>query len=533
MADAVDPPLTALGRLHRWLWQPAHSFWLTRFVLLRLLGLVYAVAFLALANQVLPLIGSDGLTPVAPQLAAVSDQVGAWHGFWHIPTLFWMGAPDRALVLLAWGGFALSLVVLCGYANSIVLAVLWFLYFSFVQIGQDWYGYGWEMQLVETGFLAVFLVPLLDGRPFPRRPPPRLVLLLFLSLVLRIMLGAGLIKLRHDPCWRHLTCLDHHFETQPLPNPLSRTLHFAPHWVHVAGVVFNDIAELLAPLLVFGPRRMRHAAGLVMLAFQVTLILSGNLSFLNWLTIVAIIACFDDGLLARVLPRALARRAEAARVAARPPGAQAVVAAVLFAVYALISIPAAANLLSHDQLMNAPFNRLDLASAYGAFGSVGVERYEIVFEGTDDATLGPDTGWREYQFPCKPGDPMRRPCICAPYQYRLDWQIWFAPPYTYAEFPWTVNLVWKLLHNDPQALRLLDGNPFPRRPPRYVRAVRYRYWFADPDDPTGAWWKRKKIDVWLGPWDLHSPAMREVLAAYGWGPLPAAAASPPDAPANR
>ena len=75
------------------------------------------------------------------------------------------------------------------------------------------------------------------------------------------MLGAGLIKLRGDPCWRDLTCLFYHYETQPIPNPLSRTLHFMPRWFHRAGVLFNHLTELVAPWFVFGPRRARHVAG--------------------------------------------------------------------------------------------------------------------------------------------------------------------------------------------------------------------------------------------------------------------------------
>src|SRR5262249_4525712 len=151
-------------------------------------------------------------------------------GFERLPSLFWIGVSDRALVVGAWLGVGLSLIVLAGFANSILMALLWALYMSFVHIGQDWYGYGWGIQLLETGFLAIFLCPLLDPRPFPRRAPPVPVLWLYRWLIFRIMLGAGLIKMRGDPCWRDLTCLYYHYETQPIPNPLSRTLHFMPHW---------------------------------------------------------------------------------------------------------------------------------------------------------------------------------------------------------------------------------------------------------------------------------------------------------------
>ena len=500
--------LTPIGRMRLALREPP-SYWLTRFYLLRLLGLVYLFGFLSLANQVLPLIGEDGLLPAARFLDAARQ---ADYGFADAPSLFWIACPDWALVGVAWVGVALSVAVLLGYANAILLGLLWVLYFSYLVVGQDWFGYGWESQLTETGFLAIFLVPLLDGRPFPRRRPPRLVILLFRWLVLRIMLGAGLIKLRGDPCWIELTCLDAHFETQPIPNPLSPALHALPHAVLAAGVAFNHLCELVAPLLIFTRRRrIRHIAGLAMLGFQLFLIASGNLSFLNWLTIVAIVACFDDGALARVTPRWLRDRAEAARARAAPSVGQRRTVLALFVVYCVISVPALFNLLSSDQKMNYSFNRLHLASAYGAFGAMGMERHEIVFEGTLDETIGPDTEWREYQFPCKPGDPARRPCVRAPYHYRLDWQLWFAPFGRWQDAPWTAHLVWKLLHGDPGVRSLLAGDPFPDRPPRWIRALRYRYRFGD-----DSWWERELIETWLGPWSASSPELVEVLEVYGW-----------------
>ena len=502
--------LTPIGRLRLRLREPPSS-WLTRFYLLRLLGLVYLFAFLSLANQVLPLVGADGLLPAGRFLDAAAE-VG--YGFADAPSLFWIGCPDWALQGLAWVGVALSAAVLLGYANAILLALLWVLYFSYLLVGQDWFGYGWESQLCETGFLAIFLVPLLDGRPFPRRRPPRLVILLFRWLVVRIMLGAGLIKLRGDPCWVELTCLDHHFETQPIPNPLSPALHALPHWLLACGVAFNHLCELIAPLFAFGPRRARHVAGLAMLAFQLFLIASGNLSFLNWLTIVAIVACFDDDLLARITPRWLRDRAEAARARAAPSQGQRRTVLAVFAIYCVISLPALFNLMSSEQKMNYSFNRLHLASAYGAFGAMGKERHEIVFEGTLDETIGPSTEWREYQFPCKPGDPARRPCIAAPYHHRLDWQIWFAPFGSWQDAPWTAHLVWKLLHNDAGTLSLLANRPFPDRPPRWIRALRYRYRFGE-----DTWWERELLGTWLGPWSTSSPELLEVLDVFGWRDL--------------
>jgi len=282
---------------------PAESYWLTRFVILRLLGVIYAVAFLVAAQQILPLIGSHGLTPVDLFLPRVTAGTGStMQGFLAMPSLFWFGHDDQTLVVTAWVGFGLSLVVVLGYANALLLAVLWALYMSFVHVGQDWYGYGWEIQLLETGFLAIFLCPLLDGRPFPRRAPPVAIIWLFRWLVFRIMFGAGLIKIRGDSAWRDLTALYYHFETQPLPGPLSRWFHFLPRMVLQVGCGFNHLAELVAPWFVFWPRIGRRIAGAVIVLFQITIILSGNLSFLNWLTIVPALACFDDAVWRRVLP---------------------------------------------------------------------------------------------------------------------------------------------------------------------------------------------------------------------------------------
>ena len=494
-------------------------YWLTRFVLLRLLGFVYFIAFLCLAQQLLPLLGHDGLTPVPLFLHRLEAHFGSRReAFLQFPSLFWLDASDGFMLAMAWLGAGLSLVVLAGFANALLLAVLWALYLSFVHIGQDWYGYGWEIQLLETGFLAVFLCPLVDPRPFPRRPPPAAVIWLHRWLVFRIMLGAGLIKLRGDSCWRDLTCLYYHYETQPLPNPLSRWFHFKPHWFQKCGVLFNHLAELVAPWFAFWPRAARHVAGGVLLAFQVSLILSGNLSFLNWLTIVPILACFDDSLLRRVLPRALVARAERAAADARPARAQVVVVFALVVLVAVLSVDPVRNLLSKRQMMNTSFNRLELVNTYGAFGSVGRLRPEIVFEGTSDETITSETRWREYEFKCKPGDVMRRPCVVAPYQERIDWQIWFAAMSTPDRYPWTLHLVWKLLHNDRRALSLLANNPFPDAPPHFVRALRYRYEFAPPGDPSGAWWKRTLVGEWLPPLSADDPRLRRFLAAYGWLP---------------
>jgi lipase maturation factor len=491
------------------------SYWLTRFIILRLLGIVYAIGFLVAANQILPLIGSNGLLPLGHFLNRVSDALGSLGGFLRLPSIFWFNHSDTALVVTAWIGFALSCVVACGYANAILLALLWILYMSFVHVGQEWYGYGWEVQLLETGFLAIFLCPLLDSRPFPRRPPPLVVIWLFRALIFRIMFGAGMIKIRGDESWRNLTALYYHFETQPIPNGLSRWFHFLPHGVLRGGTLFNHVAELLAPWLVFWPRTARLIGGALIVAFQITIGLGGNLSFLNWLTVIPAIACFDDRALAIVLPRFLTNRALAGQEAAvisRPmSGSTWAVAAVV----GLLSIQPLLNIFSPHQIMNTSFDPLDLVNTYGAFGSVGKERYNVVFEGTNAALPNDEAKWTPYPYQGLPVALNERPPQIAPYQLRLDWQMWFAAMGQPNDYPWTLNLIWKLLHNDRGAVGLFRSNPFPNKPPRYIRAVLYRYAFVRPN-PQGLWWKREKLGLWLPPLSTDNAEIREVLQRAEW-----------------
>ena len=405
----------------------ADSYWLTRFVILRWLGFVYAVAFLAAARQIVPLIGAHGLLPLDLFLGRVQNTLGsAAAGFARLPSLFWFWHSDAALQNFAWIGFVLSCVVMAGYANAILMTVLWFLYMSFVHLGQDWYGYGWEIQLLETGFLAIFLCPLVDARPFPKREPPLVVIWLFRWLIFRIMIGSALIKLRGDSSWRDLTALYYHFETQPIPNPLSRWFHFLPRWILQGGVLFNYLAELVAPWFAFYPSAARRIAGVIMIAFQFTLILSGNLSFLNWLTIVPALACLDDGFWAKLLPGAVVNRAVTAAATAQSSRPMKNVAWALAVIVAILSVQPVVNIFSSRQVMNTSFDPLDLVNTYGAFGSVGRERLNVVFEGTDANPPDDHAAWKAYPYAALPVALNRRPPQVAPYQPRLDWQMWFA-----------------------------------------------------------------------------------------------------------
>ena len=488
------------------------SYRLASFVLLRSLGLIYTVAFLSLSNQLGPLLGSDGLLPVSLFLAESLDYFGDDATAWaRLPTLFWFDASDATLMAFAHLGLMLSVLLLCGISHVLVLFALWAIYLSFNQIGQVFYGYGWEILLLESGFLAIFLGPLSNRQA----PSPAALMWLYRWVLFRVIFGAGLIKIRGDACWLDLTCLCYHYETQPVPNPLSWHLHQLPPLLHKLSVLATHIIELAVPFLLFAPRRLRHIAGLILIAFQLLLILSGNLSWLNWLTIALCIPCFDDAALARVLPR------RASAFIQRDPPAEMShlrrigVYTLSVLVFYLSSAPIQ-NMVSPQQAMNRSYDPLHLVNTYGAFGDIGKQRNEIILKGTNDHPADPNARWREYQFNAKPGDIHRIPALVAPYHYRLDWQIWFAAMSDYKSNPWLVHFIYKLLQGNEGALSLIASDPFANEAPTYIQADLYAYKFTANDDATGAWWQRKHLYTWLGPLSLDDPALLEFIDHYGW-----------------
>jgi hypothetical protein len=468
-------------------WFSAPDYRLTRLVLERGIGLTYLIAFVVALNQFPALLGEHGLMPAPRFLRRVS--------FREFPSLFHLAYSDTLLRLVAWTGVALSVALVAGlpqrgplWLPMLVWLVLWVLYLSIVNIGQVFYSFGWESILLEAGFFAIFLG---NARTAPAFP----VLLLFRWLAFRIELGAGLIKLRGDPCWRDLTCMDYHHETQPIPNPLSRYVHLLPRGFHRAEVAGNYVAQLGAPFLLFLPQPVAGAGALIMLGTQAYLVLSGNYAWLNVVTMVIAAAAVPDGFFRAVLPGASSNTLLAA------PAWYIALVLLVTATVAVLSYWPVANLLARRQLMNYAFNRLHLVGTYGAFGSITRERYEIVIEGTSAAALSPEAEWREYGFKAKPGDPSRRPPQIAPYHLRLDWLMWFAAlSPSYAE-PWFRELVGRLLAGDRPVLRLLRHNPFPGEPPRWIRARYYRYRFTTRAErqATGAWWARDLAGEFLAP----------------------------------
>jgi len=476
--------------------ETSSQYWLARFVFLRALGLVYFSAFLSLVNQLIPLLGKNGLTPAKNYLEALRPGFkNKFAAFWNIPTIFWFHISDNFMRILAWLGLILSFLLLIGFGNIIMLFLLWIIYLSFVHIGQVWYGYGWEGQLLETGFVAIFMVPLLNPVPFPNFIPPVAAIWLLLWITFRLHLGSGLIKLRADPCWKDLTCLNYHFETQPIPSPLSPYWHFLPKPILKLGVLWTHFVQIIVPFFLFIPGIPRIIAGLLLLLFQIQLILSGNLSILNYISIVSIIAAFNDEFLSNLLPSFIVNKANGASLAATPAINYA--AWIFFIIVVILSIPVVRNLFSRFQYMNTSFNQFYLVNTYGAFGSVGRKRYELVVEGTDEETIAAKTKWKEYEFIAKPTDIHRKLPIIAPYQPRIDWQIWFAAMESPGQNPWMFTFIKKLLNNDKNTLKLIAKNPFPDKEPKYIRVSHYIYKFAKPGSKTV--WERELIGQWLPP----------------------------------
>lgn len=471
--------------MHSWLGEVA----LTRLLLQRGLGAVYLLAFWNALQQFRPLVGERGLLPVPDFVARVA--------FRESPSLFYVHYSDRFAALVASAGVALSLLVLTGasergpvWLSILVWLALYVLYLSIVNVGQTFYGFGWESMLLEAGFFAAFLGPASSA-------PSYMPVLALRWLLFRVELGAGLIKLRGDPCWRDLTCLYYHHETQPLPNPLSAYFHHLPRAFHRASVAFSHFVQLVVPFGLFGPAWLAAAAGSLLIVHQLILIVSGNYAWLNWLTVVLGFSAFSDEFLGALLP-------SPGPLAARPPALEWLLYA-LGGVTLLLSIQPVKNLLSAQQSMNQSYNPLHLVGTYGAFGSVTRKRHEVVVEGSHDGDE-----WREYELKAKPGDVKRRPSQWAPYHLRLDWLMWFLPLrvvitpsgiLSRGQPLWFARFMQKLLEGDAATLALLRHNPFPNDPPRYVRASLYHYELCSRLERrrTGQHWKRAYVGELLRP----------------------------------
>jgi hypothetical protein len=472
--------------------------WLVRLLLQRALAAVYLIAFISALNQFKALLGERGLLPVPAFLKRTQ--------FWETPSIFHWRYSDRLLGVVVWIGIVLSTAAVLGISEAGPLwlsmstwLVLWILYLSIVNVGQTFYAFGWESMLLEAGFFAAFL-----GTAQLR--PSLIPVLILRWMLFRTELGAGLIKVRHDRCWRKLTCLFYHYESQPLPNPLSWYFHRLPKWMHKFSVLFSHFIQLIIPFGLFTPQPFASIAGGLIIFHQLWLIISGNYSWLNWLTVVLGVTAFSDSVLSPVLPIHMPQTFP------RPVFFEGMLY-VLAAGTVLLSIQPALNLFSKSQLMNYSYNRFHLVNTYGAFGSVTKTRYEIVIEGTDEPFVTDQTHWQEYGFKAKPGDPRRTPPQVAPYHLRLDWLMWFLPFSVTVtrrgiQLPgyeiWFVRLIQKLLEGDEITLKLLKNNPFHTDRPRLIRALFYLYRYTDWPEKrkTGAWWTRRLVDIYMPPVSL-------------------------------
>jgi len=467
--------------------------WIGRVLFERGLAVLYFLGFLVARNQFPALLGAKGLLP-APSFLEKRN-------FRQAPSLFHWRYSDRLFEAVAWCGVILSAAVVCGALSRapigvplVVWLLLAFLYLSIVNVGQQFYSFGWESMLIEAGFFAAFLSP--QGMV-----PSWIPILLLRWMLFRVEVGAGLIKLRAGGSWKDLTALIYHHETQPLPNPLSRMIHrLMPRVLLRSGVAFSHFVQVVVPFGLFLPQPVAGIAAGLILLHQLLLITFGNYAWLNWLTVVLAFAALPNTWLSPwtglQVPDGLAPRPLASDLL--------LFALLLFTVY--LSIPPVRNLFSKRQRMNYCYNTWHLVNTYGAFGTVTKERYEVVLEGTSDETVGENTEWKAYEFKAKPGDPSRTPPQIAPYHLRLDWLMWFLPFSVHRTAhgifvpgyeTWFIRFVKKLLEGDRPMLRLLKRNPFPDSPPRHLRARYYLYRFAPIG--SGSVWNRELIDEYLPP----------------------------------
>ena len=496
---AVARHRMGFSRVTRWLWGRdlrLPRYQLVRWVFLRGLGVIYLVAFLSLWAQLDGLLGTHGVQPAREWLSLLRERFGR-AAYWQAPTLFWLNASDIVLWLGAFGGVASSALLIANRAPFLAAVSAWVLYLSMYAVGGVFFSFQWDILLLETGFLAMLLAPRrLRPRLQSEPPTPRTVIFLLRWLVFRLMLLSGLVKLASgDPAWWDLTALTYHYETQPLPTWTSWALHNVPEGFHRFSCAVMFAIELVLPFFVWAPRRLRVVAAAGFVLLQLGIMATGNYNFFNLLTCLLCVTLLDDSYLAGVMPLRLVRSVELRGMRSDSPSG--VGAACLVSLSFLLVLLGTAQgwgrLAGHDAVPGpvrrvlaaiAPFH---VTNAYGLFAVMTKERREIVIEGSADGET-----WKPYEFRWKPGDPAAKPRFCEPHQPRLDWQMWFAALGSYRNNPWLIALMDRLLEGSQPVLDLLGENPFPQRPPIYVRAVIYDYRFNTITGARaeGTWWRR-------------------------------------------
>jgi predicted DCC family thiol-disulfide oxidoreductase YuxK len=471
--------------------EPAR-FAITQWIFLRALAVIYGIAFLSLAMQITGLIGEHGILPLQDYLEQVAKALGGSR-FYAMPTVFWWGANDHVLEAVCWAGVALSVALLLGRLQRLVLILLFLLYLSLSTSGQDFLSFQWDALLLEAGFLAIFL-----GRA-------SIVAWLFRLLVFRLNFLSGSIKLlSHDPAWKNLSALDYHFHTQPLPNFISWYADKLPRAFLRGATLATLVIEIAAPFLMFAPRRIRMVGAWCLIGLQILILGTGNYGFFNYLTIALCLFLFDDQALRRWVParmRAPVRRRKLNTIQRALLGAFAAWIAVLgFSRMVETFTGASPEPLRTIARVTAPFQ---IVNSYGLFAVMTTQRPEIIVEGSADGE-----NWQPYEFKFKPGDRNRRPRWAAPYQPRLDWQMWFAALSNYRQNLWFVGFALRLLQDSPAVVALMEKNPFSDHPPRYIRALVYEYTFTDAETrrKTGAWWRREPLGTYLPAVGLKADA---------------------------
>ena len=485
-------------------------FALSRDLFLRLLGLVYLLAFASLAPQILGLVGGDGLLPAAAYLDRAYDLWGA-AAYHRLPTLLWLWPGDGFLLGACWLGIALSAAAMAGLAPRAVFPALWACYLGLTVAGQEFLQFQWDGLLLEAGLLAVLYAPAGRGVPFGAGAEPGAgARWLVWGLAFKLTFLSGATKLLSgDATWRSMTALEHHYQTQPLPTWVGWYAHNAPEWFGVLSVGVMFLIELAVPFAILAParfRRMRMAGCALLCLLQVLIAATGNYGFFNLLAVVLYLSLLDDHAVARMLrlgvsnagmPRSPRRPAPTWRRWARA-GATALLAGLtVLAFVREVRRPAPAPVWV-DVVLDDWLGRFRSVNGYGLFRVMTTERREIVFEGSRDGST-----WVEYPFRWKPGDPARAPGFVQPHMPRLDWQLWFAALDPRGNAHWLLPLADRLLEDDPAALDLIGGTPFPDGPPRFVRLTMYRYRFTNREEASeGAWWVREPLGPMTEPLSL-------------------------------
>ena len=457
------------------------TYGVTSWLFLRLLGAIYLIAFASFGVQAAGLIGSHGILPAGEFLGAAHESLGtAAYGI--VPTVLWLNRSDAFLHTVWIAGVCLALLQLLGINARVVRGCLFVLYLSLVTAGQAFMTYQWDTLLLEAGFLALFL-----GSDV-------VIVKLFRWLLCRLMFLSGAVKLLSgDLSWRHFTALPVHYQTQPLPTPLAWYFYQLPGWFQRISVGFVFFAELVVPVLVLAPRRIRMFAGLAITLLQLLIFLTGNYAFFNLLTVSLCLFVLDDTALSRALPQRLVRWVAARTDAGRTPVWRRAVCGIVAAFvlftsgFEMVGELAGRHWAPAETVIRAvaPF---EIVNTYGLFAVMTTTRPEIIVEGSNDGTT-----WLAYEFKYKPGELTRAPAWVQPHQPRLDWQMWFAALGSYQTDPWVLHFLARLLEGDPEVLGLLGHNPFPGAPPRYIRALVYDYRFTTPAEKkaAGDWWKRE------------------------------------------